>query len=180
MKRNTTVFVVGALTAILALGASVRAADPPDSWLTVKTKIALMTTEGVDTSDLNVDTVSGVVTLHGKVASEPAKTKAEMVAKGIDGVKSVKNVLQVVPKTQRDTVEVKDEAIKDRLETTFKLDATLKQSGIKVSSVNQGVVLLSGDARTNGQHLRAIEEAYRVPGVRRVSSEVKVDPKATT
>ena len=43
------------------------AADAPDAWLTMKTKISLMTTEDLSTSDLNVDTVQGVVTLHGQV-----------------------------------------------------------------------------------------------------------------
>ena len=65
-----------------------------------------LTTEGIDTWDLNVDTVSGAVTLHGKVASEAAKDKAETVAKGIEGVASVKNVLQVVPAPDRKIVDL--------------------------------------------------------------------------
>jgi hypothetical protein len=56
----------------------------------MKTKIALMTTDNVSAADLNVDTVKGVVTLHGKVATEGEKAKAEQVAAKIDGVKSVK------------------------------------------------------------------------------------------
>ena len=48
----------------------------PDVWLTMKTKLALLTTEGVDTIGLNVDTADGVVTLHGKVESEAKRTKA--------------------------------------------------------------------------------------------------------
>ncbi len=62
-----------------------KAADTPDAWVTMKTKVSLMTTGGVSTQDLNIDTVNGVVTLHGKVATEAAKTKAESVARGIDG-----------------------------------------------------------------------------------------------
>ena len=34
-------------------------------------------------------------------------------------------------------------------------------------------VLLSGDVATMSDHLRAIEDASRVPGVRRVASEIK-------
>ena len=44
-----------------------------------------------------VDVVNDVVTLKGSVASAAEKTKAEQVAKGIDGVKSVKNELKVAP-----------------------------------------------------------------------------------
>src|ERR1041384_5808669 len=72
------------------------AADAPDAWLTMKTKIELMTTEGVSTSDLNVDTVQGVVTLHGKVPTQSEKATAEAAARKVDGVKDVKNLLQVV------------------------------------------------------------------------------------
>ncbi len=41
---------------VLSLAGAAQAADKPDSWVTLKTKLALMTTEGVDTWDLNVDT----------------------------------------------------------------------------------------------------------------------------
>jgi osmotically-inducible protein OsmY len=57
--------------------ASARAAEP-DAWITMKTKVSLMTTDGIHTSDLNVDTVKGVVTLHGKVSTEAEKAKASL------------------------------------------------------------------------------------------------------
>lgn len=64
-----------AMTLVLAAGVA-KAADTPDAWVTMKAKVALMTTEGISTSDLNVDTVNGVVTLHGKVATEAEKARA--------------------------------------------------------------------------------------------------------
>jgi len=39
--------------------------------------------------------------------------------------------------------------------------------------VNQGVVLLGGTAKTLSAHLRAVEVAAAVPGVRRVASEIQ-------
>jgi hyperosmotically inducible protein len=42
-----------------------------------------------------------------------------------------------------------------------------------VKSVNKGVVLLSGTAKTLSAHLRAVENAAWVPGVERVASEIK-------
>ena len=54
------------MSAILILAlAPIAQARVKDAWITAKTKIDLMTTDGVRTSDLNVDTVNGVVTLHG-------------------------------------------------------------------------------------------------------------------
>lgn len=66
-----------------------------DSWLWTKTRAALMTTNDLRESTINVDVTNDVVTLKGTVANAEQKAKAEAVAKGIDGVKSVTNSLQV-------------------------------------------------------------------------------------
>ena len=66
-----------------------------DSWLWFKTRAALLTTDDLRDSTINVDVVNDVVTLKGTVASAAQRTKAEQVAKDIDGVKSVKNELAV-------------------------------------------------------------------------------------
>jgi hyperosmotically inducible periplasmic protein len=166
--------VAAGLVLSLALVTSALAMDRPDSWITMKTKLALMTTEGIDTWDLNVDTVNGAVTLHGKVATADAKQKAESVTQGIEGVKAVKNLLQVVPKPERSAVDKSDDAIKDSVKKAFDADPMVKDSGISVESVNKGVVLLAGSAKNLDAHLRAVEVARNVPGVHRVSSEVTV------
>jgi hypothetical protein len=66
-----------------------------DSWLWFKTRAALLSTNDLRESTINVDVVNDVVTLRGTVGSAAEKTKAEQVAKGIDGVKSVTNQLKV-------------------------------------------------------------------------------------
>ena len=68
-----------------------------DSWLWFKTRAALLTTSDLRESTINVDVVNDVVTLKGTVETAAQKTKAEQVAKDIDGVKSVKNELKVAP-----------------------------------------------------------------------------------
>lgn len=162
---------VATMAAVVMLGATSEArAERPDSWVTLKTKLALMTTDNVDSWDLNVDTKEGAVTLHGKVASDAAKAKAEQVAKGIEGVKSVKNLLQVVPKNTRDAVEDSDDVIKGNVEKA--LDASDALKDVTVASVNKGVVLLSGSVETLQAHVTAVETVSKVRGVRRVSSNV--------
>jgi hyperosmotically inducible protein len=66
-----------------------------DSWLWFKTRAALLTTDDLRDSTINVDVVNDVITLKGTVASAAQRTKAEQVAKGIEGMKSVKNELIV-------------------------------------------------------------------------------------
>jgi len=68
-----------------------------DSWLWFKTRTALAAESDLRDSTINVDCVNSVVTLKGTVADASQKSRAETVAKGIDGVKSVKNDLQVKP-----------------------------------------------------------------------------------
>ena len=68
-----------------------------DMWLWVKTRASLLGTDDLRESTINVDVVNDVVTLKGTVETAAQKTKAEQVAKDIDGVKSVKNELKVAP-----------------------------------------------------------------------------------
>ena len=173
MQKLTRALGVAGLLLSLTLGSAVaaQAADRPDSWVTVKTQLALMTTEGIDTWDLNVDTSKGAVTLHGKVATEEAKAKAETVAAGIEGAKSVKNLLQVVPKPNRDAVEDADDVIKSNVEKALDANAILKD--VTVASVNKGVVLLGGTVETLEAHVLAVHTASKVRGVRRVSTNIK-------
>src|SRR3979409_117200 len=112
--------IVAAALSVLLIGAVAKAADTPDAWITMKTKIALMTTDNVSTSDLNVDTVNGVVTLHGKVSTDAEKVKAEDVTMKVGGVKSVKNLLQIVPNSARKVVDRADSEIKESVIAAFK------------------------------------------------------------
>jgi osmotically-inducible protein OsmY len=66
-----------------------------DGWLWVKTKFDLAAADDLRDSTINVDVDNAVVTLSGTVASAAQKTKAEQVAKAVDDVKGVKNLLKV-------------------------------------------------------------------------------------
>lgn len=78
-------------------GSSTIGTGANDSWLWFKTRAALLTTSDLRESTINVDAVNDVITLRGTVETAAQKTKAEQVAKDIDGVKSVKNELKVAP-----------------------------------------------------------------------------------
>jgi hyperosmotically inducible protein len=156
-----------------ALAAPVEAAATPDAWITTKIKLALLTTEGVSGTAIKVDTVAGRVTLYGKVHSAEEQAKAETIAGKVDGVRGVRNLLQVVAPEHEKAVQVSDDDLKQRIEQALQADPSLKASNITVQSVNQGVVLLGGTAKTLSAHLRAVEVAADVPGVRRVASEIQ-------
>jgi hyperosmotically inducible protein len=140
-----------------------------DSWLTSKTKIALFSDDRVKGSQVKVETKDGVVYLRGKVDSAEAKAAAESVAKGIDGVKSVKNDLQVVSPGARKAVDAKDSDIAKAVESRLSRESDLKKIDVRADS---GVVTLTGAVPTISASAKASEMARGVPGVRSVKNEL--------
>ena len=156
---------------LCTLTAASRAAEPEDAWITTKAKIKLLTAADVSVTAVGVATANGQVTLHGTVGSQAEKARAEQVVRGIDGVREVRNLLQVVAESRRDLVKEADEAIKTKVSQCLGREAALKD--VKVASVNDGVVLLSGETDAPGGELRAIEAVRSCTSVRRVASEIK-------
>ena len=176
--RIRTGIAAAAVAAAVAFAAPAPAATS-DAWITTKVKMALLTTDGVSSTAINVDTIDGRVTLHGTVGSASEKQKAEQSAQAIKGVREVRNLLAVVAPAAQDAAAVADDKIETSVEAALERDPMLDDSDIEVASVNGGVVVLSGEADTLSDHLRAIEVARAVPGVRRVASQVQ-GPDALT
>ena len=143
-----------------------------DSWLTAKTKIALYADDRVKGGQVNVDTVKGVVSLRGKVDSDTAKAAAASVAQAIDGVKSVRNDLQVVPPGDRKVIDASDTDITRQVEGRLAKDAQLKKVDVRTDG---GAVILTGSVSSIGTSARASELARGVPGVRMVKNELTYD-----
>lgn len=173
------------LSSALALVLGVVLAAPagaamPDAWITMKTKLALLTTAGVSGMTINVDTVFGRVTLHGTVRSAEEQAKAETVARQINGVQGVSNLLQVVTAPDEQAGQVADDALMERITQELQADPALHDSRIAVQSVHQGVVLLAGRAKTLSDHLHAVAEAdaHTVSGVQSVVNDLQVVARA--
>lgn len=162
-----------AILAITSLSTSARADSMPDAWITTKVKSALLTTEGVSAAKVHVDTIDGLVTLHGSVPTAAEKAKAEQAARSVEGMRDVRNLLQVVSAPTEKIVAITDEALEKRVSAALKADPALADSSIKVKSVNKGVVLLSGSAKTLSDHVRALEDVSRISGVHHVASEIQ-------
>lgn len=151
--------------------ASANKDKPNDSWLTAKTKIALLSDSRVSGTRVNIETKGACVTLRGKVETMDEKTAAEQIARGIDGVREVKNELAVVPASRRKMVDAKDDYIVSEVDKRLKHDQMLKTAKITVRS-DAGVVTLSGQAPGLMASARASELADEVDGVRTVKNEL--------
>jgi hyperosmotically inducible protein len=148
-----------------------------DTWMTAKTKIALFADPRIKGSEINVETSQGMVMIRGKVDSDAAKQAAEGIAKGIDGVKSVKNDLQVIAPSKREAIDDKDEAITTRVNEQIAKDSYLRGAGIHTQT-NAGVVSLTGEVSNLMTSAQASWTAWQVPGVKSVKNDLTVKEKA--
>ena len=103
MKRSYT--FISLLVAFMMIAAFVACASTPqqsstgevvdDSVITTKIKTQLANDEFLKSFQISVETRKGIVELSGFVDSQKAKDKADQIARGVEGVKSVKNALIV-------------------------------------------------------------------------------------
>ena len=162
-----------AVAALVLASLPALAADRPDAWITTKIKIALLTTEGVSGTAIHVDTTDSRVTVHGTVGSEQEKARAARIARDVEGVREVRNLLQVVPEKAKEAMKVSDADLKTRVTAALERNKALSDSRIRVRSVNAGVVLLDGKAKTLSDHRRALEIAAGENGTVRVESSIE-------
>ncbi|MCF8178539.1 MAG: BON domain-containing protein [Sulfuritalea sp.] len=66
-----------------------------DSVITTKVKTAIFNEPTLKVAEINVETFKGVVQLSGFVSSHTAANKAVALARGVNGVTSVKNDMRV-------------------------------------------------------------------------------------
>jgi osmotically-inducible protein OsmY len=66
-----------------------------DTVVTTKVKAAIFNEPTLKSAEINVETFKGVVQLSGFVTSQAAENKAVEVARGVAGVKSVKNDMRL-------------------------------------------------------------------------------------
>jgi hyperosmotically inducible protein len=140
-----------------------------DTWVTSKVKISLFADERVNGTQVSVDTTKGLVHLRGKVDSAEAKSAASDIAQAVEGVKSVKNDLQVVAPTVRKAVDASDSDISKAVVTRLSKDTQLKKVDVRTDST---VVTLTGQVPTIGASAKASDMARGVSGVKSVKNEL--------
>ena len=159
MRLSNRIMLVGICIA-LSLGMLACNKGPDDATITsnVKSKLAADTSLAADT--INVSTKDGVVTLSGTVNAEGDKGKAEQIAKGVEGVKSVTDSLSVKPTV----INAPPPTVSPDTELKNTVTANLTKYGVTGVTVNvaNGEVTLTGDiARAKLQDaMKAANEAH--------------------
>jgi len=104
--------------AVLVAACALVACATPDSVITAKIKAQMMADQAVRSTDINVDTKDGMVTVTGMVETQAAKDHAMSLARQTKGVKDVVDMISVkvaahrgdAPEPNRSLGEVIDDA----------------------------------------------------------------------
>jgi osmotically-inducible protein OsmY len=139
----------------------------PDRELHDSVTKVLDWTPDLDSSDIGVSALEGVVTLRGTVRHYWQKLRAHLLAARVQGVVHVVDELAVTPAEQ-----VSDREIADRL--TQALERRLLEDTQMIQlTVNEGVVTLRGAVPNAAAFQAAQKAAERTQGVVAVRNELK-------
>jgi osmotically-inducible protein OsmY len=109
---------------------------------------------------------NGWVTLSGEVNWDFQRRAAERSVRDLPGVRGISNLI-----TLRPHVEPQD--VKERIEETFKREATLDAQNIQVE-VHGGVVTLRGTVRSWLERREAEKAAWSAPGITEVHNLITI------
>ena len=95
----TAVFLAVTVVSVVACGSTPKQEGTgqyiDDSVITTKVKAAILDEPTLKVAEINVETFKGIVQLSGFVSSRTAANRAVEVARGIEGVKSVKDDMRI-------------------------------------------------------------------------------------
>lgn len=99
-NRLTRLAMTGMIAAVLAAcaGSPTRESTGEyidDTLITSKVKAKLVESSDVSAAAVNVETFKGIVQLSGFASSTSERVKAEELARGVEGVKQVKNDIRL-------------------------------------------------------------------------------------
>ncbi len=99
LKYFITIFTAIVFMSILGCASTTKSEGTgeyiDDSLITTKVKAAVLNEPTLKATEINVETFKGVVQLSGFVSDQSDISRAEQVARGVKGVKSVKNDMRL-------------------------------------------------------------------------------------
>ena len=118
---------------------------------------------------IQVAVSNGWVALHGTVGRQRDRENVERLARRLEGVRGVYNLVAVEP-----AAELADD-VRDRIEEALRRRAQREAESIEVQ-LHGGTLSLSGRLHTWGEKQAVLGALAQAPGVQRVEDRVNVDP----
>jgi hyperosmotically inducible protein len=172
-----------------------------DAWITTQIYAKFFAAPDIKARNIDVETVSGVVTLRGTIQSGAERSQAVAKAKGTDGVKQVVDKLtlpqaekppagdahekerapsnaeqvKAQARTAADRVgkEISDTWITTKVQSMYFLDKDVKGMDIAVTTKGT-VVTLTGTVPTEATRQKAVADARSIEGVSQVVDKIVV------
>lgn len=172
-----------------------------DAWITTQIYAKFFADPDIKGRHIDVETVSGVVTLRGTIQSGAERSQAIAKAKGTDGVKQVVDKLslpqaekppagdaheQSRPSTNAEQAkahaksaadrvgkEISDTWITTKVQAMYFLDKDVKGMDIAVTTKGT-VVTLTGTVPTEATRQKAVADARSIEGVSQVVDKITV------
>ncbi len=172
-----------------------------DAWITTQIYAKFFAAQDIKARNIDVETVSGVVTLRGTIQSGAERSQAVAKAKGTEGVKQVvdkltlplaerppaadahekerapSNAEQVKAhaRTAADRVgkEISDTLITTKVQAMYFLDKDVKGTDIAVTTKGT-VVTLTGTVPTEATRQKAVADARSIEGVSQVVDKITI------
>lgn len=141
-----------------------------DRKIASKVRKALQLDSRIEEEKISIQVEKGVVTLSGTVSRHLERMAAAEDAWQVEGVKEVRNRLQVQPDTVRPAEHIAED-VAAALEKDPRVDARSV-----VVNVSEGIVRLSGTVASAAERTAAEECAWQTEGVVDVSNELTLSP----
>ncbi len=162
-----------------------------DSVITTKIKGKFLKDKQVRADNIEIKTVNGAVELFGTARSKAKAARAVVLARQVNGVKSVKNNIEITPpeaaaradekpvkertaNKRRSDQPVDDTWITTKVKAKFVENKQVSATTIHVKTVN-GVVELTGTAKSMDESSKAVSLARGIQGVKSVTNNIKVN-----
>jgi len=159
---------------------TVKEAEPTadsDEWIKVKVETMLALHRSTNASKTDVSVKDGKVTLRGDAISQGQKDLSAEYAKDIDGVKDVDNQMTVSSsKTTAEKVEenIDDASITAQVKYALLSHRSTSALNTKVET-NNGVVTLSGKAKSADEKKMATKLAEDINGGKSVNNQMTIE-----
>lgn len=145
-----------------------------DNTITTKIESKLTADPDVNPTNVDVDTLNGMVTLRGEVEKEEASRIAERLARETAGVRGVRNELRVQIEPGEDDETGSDVAITAKIKTKLAADPDINPFNVDIDTLD-GIVTLSGIVG-KAENVERIERIAReTEGVVDVRNELQVE-----
>ena len=175
LAENTARDVSGVTSVDNRIQVSSGPAEHSDGWIALKIRSSLLIHANVSAAKTRVDVQDGIVTLTGTADNEAQKELSEAYVLDVEGVKSVKNELQVTAAPAKSAVR---EAIDDTSITAqvkYELLTHRSTSALKTKvETRDGQVLIQGEAASDAEKDLVTKLARGVRGVATVENQMTV------